>query len=116
MIHIYGLKNCDTCRKALKWFAEQNIEVEFVDYRANPVAAEQLLAWQEAVGGWAKLINRASPTWRNLPEERKTPESDQHWLQLIADFPTLVRRPVVVTASEVSVGFKEPLFIQRFKP
>lgn len=116
MIYVYGLKNCDSCRKALKWFAEQGIEVDFIDYRASPIEPTLLLAWQEQLGGWAKLVNRASPTWRNLPEQRKTPDSDQDWLQLIAENPTLVRRPVVVTSDDVSVGFKESLFSQRFIP
>lgn len=114
MIDIYGLKNCDTCRKARKWFAEHNIDVSFTDYRDQPVTALQLQQWQQTLGGWLKLVNRASPTWRNLPEDRKTPESDQDWLQLIAEFPTLVRRPVVVNGDDVSVGFKVDTFTQRF--
>lgn len=114
MIYVYGLKNCDTCKKALKWFAEHEIKVDFTDYRADPIASEKLLEWQDAVGGWAKLVNRASPTWRNLPDHRKTPESDQDWLQLIADFPTLIRRPLVVSKDAVSVGFKAETFSQRF--
>lgn len=114
MLKIYGLKNCSTCKKATNWLNEHGINYEFIDYRDHPVNAVLLTQWAENIGGWAKLVNRASPTWRNLPEERKTPQTDQDWLQLIADFPTLVRRPVADDANDVSVGFKPDLFNQRF--
>lgn len=114
MLMIYGLKNCSTCKKAIQWLDEHHVAHQFVDYRDQPVSADLLLQWSEQLGGWAKLVNRASPTWRNLPDDRKTPERDQDWLQLIADFPTLVRRPVAVDDQAVSVGFKPDLFTQRF--
>ena len=114
MLTLYGLKNCSTCKKATKWLDEQGVAHQFVDYRDHPVAPERLQQWADQLGGWPKLVNRASPTWRNLPEARKTPESDQDWLQLIAEFPTVVRRPVAVDAQAVSVGFKPDVFAQRF--
>lgn len=114
MIKIYGLKNCSTCKKATAWLDEHAIDYEFIDYRDHPIAPMLLTQWAEKVGGWAKFVNRASPTWRNLPEQRKIPQTDQDWLQLIADFPTLVRRPVAVDHHEVSVGFKPDVFNQRF--
>lgn len=115
MLKIYGLKNCSTCRKATKWLDEQRVSYRFIDYREQPLDPVLLPQWAEQVGGWTKLLNRASPTWRNLPEERKTPEADKDWLQLIAEFPTLVRRPVAVDDKQVSVGFKPELFAQRFQ-
>lgn len=114
MVTVYGLKNCSTCKKATKWLTEHGVEHTFIDYRDNPISPKLLLQWAPQVGGWTKLVNRASPTWRNLPDQSKTPESDQDWLQLIADFPTLVRRPVTVDTTTVSVGFKPDAFAQRF--
>lgn len=98
----------------MKWLDEHQIAYEFTDYRAHPVAPDILQQWAQAVGGWAKLVNRASPTWRNLPEASKSPESDEDWLQLIAEFPTLVRRPVTVDAHSVTVGFKAEAYAERF--
>lgn len=114
MLTIYGLKNCSTCKKATKWLDEQGISYTFTDYRDQPIAPEYLPKWANEVGGWAKFVNRASPTWRNLTEEQKSPENDEGWVQLIAEFPTLVRRPVAVDDQAVSVGFKPEFYAQRF--
>ena len=77
-------------------------------------ADRELLRAQE-LGGWPKLVNRASMTWRNLPAERKEPQDDVQWLALIAEFPALVRRPLLITPEgEVSVGFNEGKFAARF--
>lgn len=114
MITLYGLKNCSTCKKAMKWLDEHSLSYTFVDYRDHPIEGTQLKSWAQQLGGWPKLVNRASPTWRQLPEDKKTPASDEDWLQLIAEFPTLVRRPVTVDSQMVTVGFKPDLYAQRF--
>lgn len=111
---LYGLAKCSTCVKARKWLDAQGVPHTFIDYRDNPVAPEKLTAWASSLGGWEKLANRASMTWRNLPIERKTPESDEQWLALIAEFPTLVRRPVADNAGTVGVGFSEKTYTARF--
>lgn len=105
-IQLYGLKRCSTCVKAMKWLDEHKQPYSFTDYRDEPVPAPTLSGWQTQLGGWEKLVNRASMTWRNLPEARKAPQSDDEWLALIAEFPTLVKRPVRVDADGgVNVGF-----------
>lgn len=107
-IRVYGLNNCDTCRKARKWLAAQGLEAEFIDYREHPVGGDVLQDWASQVGGWEKLVNRASTTWRNLPEARKQPSSEAQWLALATEYPQLVKRPVLVTPDgAVSVGFSE---------
>ena len=76
--------------------------------------AGDLARWSAELGGWEKLVNRASMTWRNLPDERKTPGSDAQWQALIAEFPALVRRPLVVWPDgSVTVGFTEKKFLER---
>ncbi len=115
MNKMYGLSRCSTCVKAQQWFAQHAIDVEFIDYRDHPLAPQTLQAWAVQLGGWPKLVNRASMTWRNLPEERKEPQTDEQWLSLIAEFPALVRRPVVLDAQGgVSVGFNEKKMTERF--
>lgn len=108
MLRVYGIKNCSTCVKALKWLEAQGQTVTFIDYRANPVAPELLQDWAKQLGEWPKLVNRASMTWRNLDESLKTPESDEQWLAIIAQHPTVVRRPVTVKADGSAIaGFNE---------
>ncbi len=112
---LFGLKQCSTCVKASKWLTEHDVPHAFIDYRAQPVARTILKQWAGRLGGWEKLVNRASMTWRNLDESRKSPSGDDDWLALIAEFPALVRRPVAVSPDgEISVGFNEKRFVERF--
>ena len=74
-----------------------------------------LKAWAQHLGGWDKLVNKASTTWRNLPEGRKSPGSDPEWTLLIKEHPALVKRPVVVMPDgAVSQGFTDNGFKQLF--
>jgi Spx/MgsR family transcriptional regulator len=112
---LYGLPTCDTCKKARNWLTRFGIAHDFVDYRAQRVPAETLKAWAQQLGGWDKLINRASTTWRGLPEARKTPGSDPEWTLLLKEHPALVKRPVLVTDDgTVSVGFADKAYKLRF--
>jgi len=112
---LYGLAKCSTCVKARQWLDSHGIEHEFVDYREQPVPAALLRKWARQLGGWEKLVNRASMTWRNLPEDRKSPADDAAWTELIAAYPALVRRPVAVDAhGEAGVGFSEKRYQERF--
>lgn len=110
-VTLYGLPTCDTCRKARNWLDRFGVEHTFVDYRANSVPAAMLKAWAAQLGGWEKLVNKASTTWRNLLPQRKNPGSDPEWTLLLKEYPALIRRPVVVTdAGAVSVGFSDNAF------
>ncbi|NYT38462.1 Spx/MgsR family RNA polymerase-binding regulatory protein [Allopusillimonas soli] len=113
---LYGLKKCSTCIKAMQWLDEHKVGYDFVDYRESPVDPNVLRDWAEQLGGWEKLVNRASMTWRNLPQARKNPGTDAQWLALIAEYPALVRRPVAVDAQgEAGVGFSDKKYTERFR-
>jgi Spx/MgsR family transcriptional regulator len=114
-ITVYGLNTCDTCKKARNWLARHAVAHEFVDYREHPIPATKLKEYANAVGGWEKLVNRSSMTWRNLPEARRSPQSDPEWTLLIKEYPALVRRLLVVTADgDVSIGFTDKTFAKLF--
>ncbi len=113
-VKLYGLAKCSTCIKARTWLDAHGISHAFQDYRDIPVDPITLKAWAEALGGWEKLVNRASMTWRNLDDSLKTPTSDKEWLSLIAQYPALIRRPVTVYADHaVTVGFNEKRFAEK---
>ena len=113
---LYGLSTCDTCRKACNWLVRFGVAHEFVDYRANPVPAATLKDWAARLGGWEKLVNKSSTTWRNLLPQRKNPGSDPEWTLLLKEYPALIRRPVVVQGDgSVSVGFSDNAFKQLFE-
>ena len=112
---LYGLDNCDTCRKARNWLTRFGVEHDFVDYREQRIAPAQLKSWAAQLGGWDKLVNRASTSWRTLADSRKSPRSDPEWTLLIKEYPALVKRPVVEdTEGQVSVGFSDNAFRKRF--
>jgi len=115
MTALYGLDNCDGTKKARNWLQRFAVPHEFIDYRAQRPSPETLKHWAQAVGGWDKLVNRQSTTWRQLPEARKQPQFDAEWTLLLREHPALVKRPVLVTDDgAVSVGFTDQLFKQRF--
>ena len=106
MIKIYGLKNCDTCRKALKWLKKEGLTHEFKDIRADGFSDEQLQSWIEHAG-WETLLNRRGSTWRKLPDTNKEGVDGPKAKALMRDQPTLIKRPVFETPSGTVVGFKE---------
>ena len=103
MLTLYGIKQCDTVRKALKWLDQQGIEHGFHDFRTNGLQAELLQGWlaSEFAG---KLVNRRSTTWRQLSDDQRQSEGEA-LLALILEHPTLIKRPVFVTDQIMAVGF-----------
>jgi arsenate reductase len=107
MIVIYGLKNCDSCRKAVKLLAAGDRPFGFHDLRADGVPPDNLSAWLTAVG-WKALLNRQSTTWRQLPDAEKADLGPARAAELLARHPTLIKRPVVEAEGAVIVGFAAP--------
>lgn len=102
-ITLYGLKTCDTCRKALTALAGR--EVTFVDVRTQGIPRDLLAAWVARLGP-AALVNRQSTTWRGFDEAtRARAETPDGALALLADHPALMKRPVIVAGDAVHVGW-----------
>lgn len=106
MISVFGLKNCDTCRKARRWLDENGIEHSFRDVRADGVSAEEIAKWADAAG-WETLLNRRGTTWRGLDDADKAVTGSDGAVALMAQHPALIKRPVFVTGSGVLVGFDD---------
>ncbi|MEP2827609.1 ArsC family reductase [Parvibaculum sp.] len=108
VLTVYGLKNCDTCRKALKWLEAENIPHKFHDVRADGVEASDVRRFVKSAG-WEALLNKASTTWRSLPEKQKADVSEADAVRLMSENPTLIKRPVFDFGKEgLIVGFREP--------
>ena len=101
---VYGLKNCDSCRKALKWLDGQGIEHSFHDIRADGLDKEALDRWIAGVG-WEILLNRKSTTWRGLSDADKSDVDEAAARRLMLANPTLIKRPVIEVGRHVHVGF-----------
>lgn len=106
---MYGIKNCDTIRKARKWLTENDIAFEFHDYKAQGIEADLLNQWC-AEHGWEVLLNKAGTTFRQLAPEQKTDLDQAKAVALMLQNPSMIKRPVLALADKTLVGFKPELY------
>jgi Spx/MgsR family transcriptional regulator len=108
MITIYGIKNCDTVRKSLKWFAAEGLEHTFHDFRADGITASKIEGWLTEIGG-KTLINKRGPSYRNLSDTDKAvlEQEGSGAAAILAANPTVIKRPVVDFGSVRTVGYDE---------
>ncbi len=108
---IYGIKNCDTVRKARKWLEQNGIDYRFHDFRADGID-EGLLKKFESSLGWEKLLNKRSTSWKQLNNEDKTDLSKEKAIALMLETPTLIKRPVLDTGDQILIGFNPETYQQ----
>jgi Spx/MgsR family transcriptional regulator len=108
-VHLYGIKNCDTMKKALNWVAERNIEHVFHDYKKEGVDRSKLVEWCKVVG-WKSLINTKGTTWKKLTPEQQAVTAQGQAVALMMENPSLIRRPVVEVNGQLLVGFDPTMF------
>jgi Spx/MgsR family transcriptional regulator len=107
---IYGIRNCDTMKKAFAWCEERGVAYEFHDYKKEGVPREPLVAWCKALG-WKTLVNTKGPTFRKLSPEQQDIQTQSKAVALMLEYPSLIRRPLVVTeGGQLLVGFDPALF------
>jgi arsenate reductase len=104
MITVYGIKNCDTVKKARRWLDERGVAYRFHDLRADGLDETTLRAWCGTVG-WEMLLNRRGTTWRKLPEAEKEAVDERGAVALMLAQPALIKRPVLTKGKTVLVGF-----------
>lgn len=104
-ITLYGIKNCDTVKKARDWLAAHNIEYNFHDVRADGINAEAVKGWIKELG-LDTLVNKRSTTWKSLDEKTRASLNESTAVQILIDNPTLIKRPLLDTGKQKTVGFK----------
>jgi arsenate reductase len=104
MLRIYGIKNCDTMKKAFNWLDAHGVAYEFVDYKKAGVAAAHLPDWNRR-SGWKTLLNTRGLMWKKLTEEQRTDVDEAKALALMAEHPSLIKRPVADSGKSLLVGF-----------
>jgi Spx/MgsR family transcriptional regulator len=102
---LYGIKNCDTMKKARAWLDKAGVAYEFHDYKTAGIDKKQLEAWSKLVG-WEVLLNRAGTTFRKLPETDKASLTAAKAIKLMIEQPSMIKRPVLDTGKALLVGFK----------
>ena len=104
-IRIYGIRNCDTMKKARAWLDSHHVAYEFHDYKTAGIERSRLEGWAREAG-WETLLNRAGTTFRKLPEADKTGLNEKKALALMLAQPSLIKRPVLEAGGKLLVGFK----------
>jgi arsenate reductase (glutaredoxin) len=108
-ITIYGIKNCDTMKKARTWLDEHDVTYRFHDYKVAGIDADRLQRWA-AKAGWETLLNRAGTTFRKLPDAQKSDLNERKAIALMAEHPSLIKRPVLEMGDTLLVGFKPDMY------
>lgn len=104
-VAVYGIRNCDTVKKARAWLDANGIAYDFHDYKVEGADPARLARWAEIVG-WERLLNRAGTTFRKLDDADKAEIDAAKALTLMAEHNSLIKRPVVEAGGNVLVGFK----------
>jgi len=113
-LRMYGIKNCDTMKKAMNWLGDNGLAYEFVDYKKAGVAEANLPDWS-ARAGWEKLLNTRGLMWKKLSDDERTAVDEQKALKLMAQYPSLIKRPVLDTGKRLLVGFTPESYAEQLK-
>jgi arsenate reductase len=108
-VAVYGIKNCDTMKKARAWLDAHGVAYKFHDYKTEGVTREKLEAWAKKVG-WEVLLNRAGTTFKKLPDAERAHVTAKKAFALMLEQPSMIKRPVVETGGKVIVGFKPEVY------
>jgi len=112
---VYGIKNCNTVKKALDWLKENNIEFEFHDYKTKGISESKLKEWSKQVG-WESLVNKKGTTWRQLEDKVKDKVTNQtEAISLMKDKTSVIKRPLIEQDGKVlALGFDEQTYSKAF--
>ena len=111
MITIYGIKNCDTMKKARAWLDAHKVAYEFHDYKTAGIERAALEAWAKKVG-WDVLLNRQGTTFKKLPDASKENLDAAKAIALMLAQPSMIKRPVLDIGGKLTVGFKPEIYAQ----
>ena len=112
---LYGIKNCDTMKKARAWLDQRGVEYAFHDYKTAGIERGKLEGWAKTVG-WETLLNKSGATFRKLPDTDKEGLTDKKAIALMLAQPSMIKRPVLELGGKLLVGFKPEVYAREVKP
>ena len=112
-VTIYGIKNCDTMKKARAWLDGRDIAYEFHDYKSAGIERGTLEGWAHDAG-WETLLNRAGTTFRKLPDKDRVNVGETKAIALMVEQPSMIKRPVLDAGGKLIVGFKPETYAKQF--
>ncbi len=111
---MYGIKNCDTVKKARAWLDDREISYEFVDFKKTPPSADEIARWCHALGV-NTVLNRRGTTWKKLTaSEQHSADSALGAMAIMVARPSAIKRPIMETRSDYLIGFDEAIYQSRF--
>tara|TARA_R110002073_G_scaffold297293_1_gene463462 strand:+ start:267 stop:668 length:402 start_codon:yes stop_codon:yes gene_type:complete len=113
VITLYGIKNCDTVKKARKWLDTHNIDYQFHDFREDGLDSDAVAAWIDELG-WQNLLNRRSQSWKTLDEDARESMDDEAAHKAVLAHPTLIKRPLLDTGEQRYTGFSAANYAKIF--
>ena len=114
-LHIYGIKNCNTVKKALNWFDDRKLDYVFHDYKKEPVTLKKLEEWENATS-WESLLNKKGTTWRKLSSEEQAKAINVSGANaLLLANNSMIKRPLIELGGDVVLGFDEEEYDRKFK-
>ncbi|MFT4090250.1 MAG: ArsC family reductase [Asticcacaulis sp.] len=113
-ITLYGIKNCDTMKKARVWLEDHGIDYVFHDYKAVGIDRERLERWV-GQAGLSVVLNKAGTTFRKLPEDVRSQLDEEAAIDLMLAQPSMIKRPVLEVGDQLIVGFKPEIYQTVFK-
>ena len=114
MTTLYGIRNCDTIRKARRWLDENGIDYRFHDVRADGITRADLRHWMQSLD-WEDLLNRRGTTWRKLPEPVRNGINKTTATRIMLENPAIIKRPVLVCGDELHLGFSADSYRSIFR-
>ncbi|WP_026790282.1 arsenate reductase [Pleomorphomonas oryzae] len=116
-VTVFGIKNCDTMKKAFAWLDEHDIAYSFHDYKMSGIAGDKLANWVSRAGGWEHVVNKGGLTFRGLPETTKASLNNESAIALMMEKPSMIRRPIIeADGGKLIIGFSDESFIASFDP
>lgn len=106
MITVYGIKNCDTVKKARRWLEANGVTFQFHDFRDDGINEQTIQIWLKSVS-WETLLNKRSTTWRQVDQTQRDTINKESAIELMLAFPSIIKRPVLVNNDTILVGFDE---------
>ena len=113
-VRIYGIKNCDTMKKAFAWLDANGVAYEFIDYKKAGVAAGHLPDWNRRAS-WETLLNTRGLMWKKLTDAERSGVDEAKALTLLAQYPAMIKRPVLDTGETLLVGFDADRYTKELK-
>ena len=116
-VMVYGIKNCETMKKAFAWLDRHGVVYSFHDYKKLGITGDRLERWVSRTGGWEHVVNKGGLTFRGLPETTKGNLDDGRAIALMIERPSMIRRPIIeADGGKLIIGFSDESFTASFDP